>query len=373
VTVMEDEMTDETPQGNPLLKIKVRRLPTEGIELVPAEPLRQLLQQEAEQAVALYGRPPASIRFYREDAVEDYDLGEVDAHDPEAEPALAAMFVKLGQREDIVRRFRIGELALADDEGTRRRTIAVLEVETLDDQGMPARWWTAHRWFGQGEAGIGVTHGDWIEAEGEGPDALAEPFREWVDADPEYLEMLAMREKAQAPPKPFVRAAVGQLADPVPEDALGVARVAGELTLADATAGPMSYLLVLVFRDRDFERWEIRGEPGCSMDDLMRAIAAFSSADAIGLVHPGVVQLQTPEGEQERRAVLARVERAGRFALHLQTQNVADDGTITAAEAFLQDLGEVKDDGWLGVAPTVEVTIDVPPPPSAGWGPVGEG
>jgi hypothetical protein len=366
-------MTDDEPQGNPLLKVKVRRQPTTGIELTHVELLRNQLMHEVEQAVALVGQPAETLRFYVEGAVEEYDLGDAVQTDPEAGPALAAMFVKLGQQEGPIRRFRVGELAVAGDGDRRRRAIAILEVMSLDEAGLPARWWTATRLFGQGEAGIGVTHGDWVEAEGDDPAELPVPFGDWVDAAPEYLEMLAMRETAQAPPTPVVRAAVGRLVEPVPDDALGVARVAGGLTLGDATGGPMSYLLVLVLRGRDYERWEIRGEPGCSMDDLMRAIAAFSRADAIGLVHPGVVELQTPQGEQERRALLARMERNGQMALHLQTQAVAADGRLEATEAFLQDLGESGDEGWLGVDPTVEVTIDVPPPPDAGWGAVGEG
>lgn len=107
---------------------------------------------------------------------------------------------------------------------------------------------------------------------------------------------------------------------------------------------------------------------------LARAIAAYSQAEAIGLVHPGVVNVDTPEGRSERRAIVARVERDGRCALHLQTLHVAQNGAISAAEAFVQDAGEAGDEGWIGVPPTVEVNIDMPPPAGAPtWGPVGEG
>ena len=217
-------------------------------------------------------------------------------------------------------------------------------------------------------------HGDWTESEGEGVDDLPEALQAWVTDDPERLESIALREQARKAPVPFVRAAVGQLQVPLPEDAMGVARIAGELTLKDATAGPLNHMVVLVFRGEDYERWEVREKLPCSPDDLVRAIAAYSQAEAVGLVHPGVVNIDSPEGQAERRAVVSRVERDGRVALHLQTLHVAQDGTISAAEAFLQDGGEAGDDGWIGVPPTVEVNINMPPPPGAPtWGPVGEG
>lgn len=52
---------------------------------------------------------------------------------------------------------------------------------TLEFAHATGRWWTALRRVGTNQVAVGVFHGDWVEAEGEGIDALDEPLREWVD------------------------------------------------------------------------------------------------------------------------------------------------------------------------------------------------
>jgi len=158
----------------------------------------------------------------------------------------------------------------------------------------------------------------------------------------------------------------------LPDEVGEIARLAGGLTLADASRGPLGCLMVLVLHEQQFERWEFRGELPCTVDDLVRAISGYSQGRAVALVHDGVVSLESPDGTEDRRSVVTTVEHEGRRMVLLQTLTVAE-GAFHPAEAFLQEGADPGVDGWIGVPPTEEVRIEFPVPENAPGGTVGEG
>jgi hypothetical protein len=251
-----------------------------------------------------------------------------------------------------------------------------MEIVDVTDEGLPGRWWVAHRLIGEGDVGIGVFHGDWEHLEGTGCDQLPEAFRAWLTDDPKLLVGFELRRKNEGPIRVNIRAIVLPLPTQLPSDITEIVQLAGGLVMPDALRGPMDCAIVLVLHDRQYERWEIRGDTPCTMENLIRAISAYSKGKAIALVNPGVVQIEHPEGIQDRRAVMVTTEFEGHRLLLAQTLKIDEKPSgleIHLAEGFLQDGGDPGAEGWIGVPPTQEVRIEFPVLGSVPGGTVAEG
>ena len=233
-------------------------------------------------------------------------------------------------------------------------------------------WWFAYRLIGVGKDEIGVLHGEWVDSEGMGCAALLEAALPWLEACAEQLEAIVI-ERNEAPAlRPFVRVAVGNLAEPLSADAQDVTNLTGDMVHRDALAGFVG-LIVLVFHRRDVERWEIRGNLECSLDDLVRAIAAHSSAEAVALVQPALVELGEGDEAERRRAMTALAERDGHRFVHIRTLSVTPEGITDGGLAVVQDCGEPGEDGWIGVEPTASININFTPDDPVPGGVVPEG
>jgi len=342
------------------INMKVRRDRWDPIPADPATLLRRHLLAEIEKHVLAQTRPPEVMLFFGDDWVEEAGLG--DTRPPEAEELLAGALVAAARRDGVRRAFRFGELSIQSGDGRRRRAAGVLELLLPAEVDAEPRWWFAYRFVGVARDEIGVLHGEWLESEGTGAAELDESARHWLDTTPEQIESIEIGKTSLSPPEPAVRASVHELTEDLPGDAQGVANLAGELAHFDLVRGALGGVLVLAFHERDVERWEIHGEMPYSVDDLVRAIAEYSSALAVALVRPAVMELGEGPGEGEEaethRTLTALAERDGRRFVHIRTLNVTPEGVRDGGLVIVTDCGEPGVDGWIGVPPTRPIRVD---------------
>lgn len=342
------------------LNMKVRRDPWTPVPADPPTMLRQQLLDQMEKHVTVQARAPEVMLFFGDDWVDVASLG--DTRPPEAEELLAGALVAAGRRDGVQRAFRMGELRLRGPDGQPCRAACVLELRIGGAIAAAPRWWFAHRFVQVTPDQIGTMDGAWVESVGVGADALDEGARHWLDTTPEQVESIKIGKTPLPPPEPVVQASVHDLAEELPADAKGVATLAGELARQDLEAGSIEGIVVLAFHQRDVERWEIRGEMTYSVDDLVRAIAAYSSAVAVALVQPAVMEVGEGPGEGEEaethRTLTALAERDGHRYVHVRTLNVTPEGVTDAGLVIVTDCGEPGADGWIGVPPSRPIRVD---------------
>ncbi len=329
--------------------LEIRRRPAFGLVTDDRHAVTSAVRHLAEKAWTLAGQLDPEAHFFGEGWWEEMPLRPVLGDGGEDEK-VAALVLRAASRSEVRHAWRVGD-GWVREEGRRMRVIGLLELRDLD-----ARAWTLHvRRVGEGEAGCGVLHGEWVTTDGVGADALPAPFRAWLEAGTWKIEAFEMNALDAEPPRPHIRASVLTVPRDVPATVEGMADLVGRVVDPEALRGLPGGMLVFALRGRDLERWEIYGELPCSADDIIRAIGAYSQAEALALVHPGV--LQVDEGPT-RRAVLVTAERDGHRVLRALALDFAPDGTVRPLGAYMQDEGEIAD-GWHRVAPSEPVTIDL--------------
>jgi hypothetical protein len=330
-------------------QLKLHRKPVHGLDLSDEEGVREHLLSELAHEVASTAAVRPLLIFLTAAHRETLDLGPAST-DVEKETVLVATFQKLGQREGVARSFRQGELRLAGADGRLRRAACLLEW--LGGEG----WWLATRFFGTGQAGVGVQHGDWQRSQGSGLEALNEAVRAWLDVGSAELERLQQTETIAPAPKPDFQMAFMQFKAPMPEDLPALAQwLCGPVDRQLLVRG-LDCLRVLLARKDGGECWEIRGELPCAPDDLVRALAAMGSApDAAALV--GLTTVEMPDGVT-RRAVAAVVERGGRRITRLLPLDLPDGGQPRAfPPLYLPEQDVPNGEGWIGVPTTVSLNL----------------
>jgi hypothetical protein len=202
--------------------LNLRREPV-AIDDRPESEIRGYVIQRVEQEVGSTGGAAPTLSYVLTGAFERAVIDPAQ-RGPEFERVIAASFRSVGDRPEVLRRFRTGEVLVTHD-GAMRRCAAVLEhLPTAAD---PDAWWLAYRPFGQGELGVGVLHEGWYAAQGRALDTLEEPFRSWLDAGGAAIE--AMQTGPQVASKPVVNVGAGAFPPhaPVPFDATQLCAIIG--------------------------------------------------------------------------------------------------------------------------------------------------
>jgi len=325
------------------MKARICRRPLQGLDTQDSDAVRAAILHDIGVHFALSGRHVDAARFFGATWEDQVDFSE-ELEPGGREEVVAATFLYLARRPEVVRRFREGESIL-----DRRRVIGLLEV--LDPAALTWRLDLVH--VGEGEAGCGVFVDDWTHSTGEGVDALPEPFREWVDLGKAQVADFEMRTKPTGPPKPYLHTAVLEVNGVVPAGARGMAELVGLATDAEMRQGPLRAVLIFVLRDRTLERWEAWGELPCSLTDFIRAVVQHSKAEGAAFVHPCTVTFQdTPA----RRGIAVVAQRDGTLCRRVLPLTFAEDGTIRSLNPVYQDEG-APEEPWIGVPPAEGVTL----------------
>lgn len=340
-------MSDER-RFNLQLRIQRRKDPT--IDPEDVEGLRATLLQGLSDMVAHSGAAPALFHCVRAGVMETMMLGEAAA-DPEQELALAAALQQLQQRDDGWRAFRQGEALLRGDDGRLRRAACLLE--RLGEGG----WWLATRFFGIGEAGVGVQYGDWAHAEGQEVSDLPEALQSWLDTSKIQAASYQQDEDAAPAPAPDIQTAFMAWPHGLPDDLVQAAEIIARLQDQEVVQRGLGALLVLVLREEMLERWEVRGELPCTIDELVRNFTGREAAVAAAVVHP--CTLNSPDG-QVRRGIATVFERDGERATRVLPLTFPPEkqGRPVALAPILVARQEIPpEQRWIGVPPKVVINL----------------
>jgi AraC-like DNA-binding protein len=308
-------------------------------DLAPAdrEATRAWLVGAAEQEFARTGRLAPSMRVL----MSDHQLLVETAFAPGEREAAVAVFRRLLRSPGAIRGYREGELVA---NGERRAVILELDPEESA--------WAVWRAIATADGGVGR----WLAPSWEDLDGTEPAIREWLDSGGRSAELGPDRMRATAVAEVQVRMASARLDEPVPADAEGVAVLVGAMLDGEIATKGLACTLVVAFRGPVFDLWEVRGTPRSSVDDTMRAIACFSSAEAIALVTGVVAEFYGTN----RRAVAMVAEAGGRRFERAVPLTFDSSGGAFA----LPPLGRWHGEGqlpyearWIGPAPTHPVAI----------------
>jgi hypothetical protein len=327
----------------PLFNFKLQRAPTFDLDLNDFPGLRASILDQTSDLFSISGHLVGELLFF---APDQLFTGQIEGiAEPGQESILALILHKQGE-DTVKRRFRRGEIAIPTEDG-RRRAVALLEL--LPDN----RWWVAWRLVGTGQLEVGVWHGEWQYSEGQGIETLLEPLQEWIDM--EKAELVSMEQtEFQHGGGDDIRMAIAEAKGTLPDDPRAIAQFIGKLLDKELLAKGLNYLLIFAFRPNMMERWEVRGQLSCPMEDLIRAIAAFGEeAQAVAVVHPAVVDLQ--DGVRYR-CFTTVVEHKGQLG-HRLLPFTMENGQPTPLKDLYQ-LHPIPEGGqWLGVPPAGTVTL----------------
>ena len=335
------------------LQVEFKRHPVRDLDATDVDAARTWIKTHVAARVGMHARVNAVMRYLRQGAEEVASLdGLVELGD---EGVLGAFFRSAGQREGILRRFREGELLVRDDEGSLRRAACILELVERDGQA-PA-WWCAHRFFGEGAAGVGNFHGPWIEREGDDLDALDEPFRGWVDPGNATIDRTEFGGFVDGPKPDFdLRMAMLPPPSAPPANAGELAVGIGRSMDTEILKRGLTCHLVFVLNDTAVERFELRGELPCDLDDLIRNLVLLGDTIGVALVVPGVFTL--PNGENKRAVyTLAEVRGQPQRARRVTPLELAPGQAPRLLGELVQTTELAEGAGWLGVKPVVELGL----------------
>ncbi len=340
------------------MRLELHRNAASGLDPSDIAGIRAGVLRASANLVAMAGRLESELLFVGNgytDSTKTAGLADLGQ-----EALLAATLRSYGDATECFRRFRRGEIAI-----DKHRVAAVLELVP----GEPDRWWRALRRVGTGAAQVGVFHSEWEEREGEGLEALEEDLHEWIDVS--KVEVGGMnRELRPTPPADDIRMAIAMATGDLPAHPCEVGMLLGNMIDADLLANGLKCILIFAFRPGLIERWEIRGKVNCTLEDLVRAVAAQGPVDAMAVVHPAVVNM--PDGVT-RRCFVAMVERNGRMGHRLLPLEF-EAGGVRGLDPILRDAGPVPSGGaWIGVKPTVDIDMHAVGPVEIVPGAVAEG
>ncbi len=333
---------DEKPEQ---WKFQGRREPITAESLADPATLREALQQHLSDMASLQGFVSLEFVFAHADKLETYGVPGTPDDRLGKEAVVAVSFAQFATRDGVLRAFRTGECLRDTGDGHRRALLLVEWFPGTD------RWWLAWRLMGTGEAGVGVFHGDWQHAEGDGLEALGEldeSFREWLDTGEAAVASMHFDEQP-TPSEGMIEGGLLSFTGPLPVGGNDVAIFMARSFHLEEVSRPLGHFIVFILREGALERYDIKEKTSAELDPLIRALAATQSEPphAIALVHPATAEL----ADGKHRAIVFMVETAGRRGTMIWVQRVVEN-RLVPKESMYRDQGEVPTGkGWIGVAP----------------------
>ena len=159
-------------------------------------------------------------------------------------------------------------------------------------------------------------------------------------------------------PAPDVRVLQAKLSQPIASSADDVANLVGSIVDAEVLAKGLDCLLIFAFEGTSADRWEIRGDPQCPADDLLRAIAMRSKAEALAIITGTTGEFHGAP----RRGIAIVAEAGGRRYERVLPLTFGPDGRPSALPVLFRWHGDgpmPQDRRWIGTPPTVEINFGV--------------
>jgi len=319
------------------------REPFTAADLDIDDEFRQWAMDAHDEMLPGLGAVPACLGVFR--------ARQQDCYTP-AEPLYPANVARLGATLARMRQRPGIERALAEgwlDMGEPRGLAFVLEP--LQGEG----WWCATRPFSRRAGPIGEWSGPWRQQEGVGPAELPPGLRPLRWPLPAALPFETGEPRVMAVPDTEVAMgtlAAGQVLPTTAEDwaALAASPFERDVLAEKGEHAPR----VIVFRGRDWERWNLDGPLPTDLDDMVRNICRRGGdPDAVVVVQFAIVPL---EGGSFGKCLLARAEHRGER--HTRAMEiVADSAGKPSRIRYLRLAGE-DEAGWIGVAPLTELTTE---------------
>jgi len=327
--------------------------------------IRLHIQQEIGGAVGAQTRVPEELRLCKRSTEVRVELPAT--RNPAVAMQLACLFTDMGQDPEVYRRFRTGELSMQTEGGAWQRAACVLEVLSVDEEGLAQDWWLSYRHFGLRPKGGGRLFEHWLELQGTGWEELPEPFQAWVLEDTSARDSMDSESLAMAVPRPSVRVTFPPMPGPQPrtgwQHALTAVRVVQDLF----TAGALRCHAVVVFYGRTVERWEVNGGTEDSIDDIARIIAAYSAPHAVVVLRRAAVVDRGSGHATAGQALWVDVELRGR-GTRLAWPADPRTGEVDWEPMTIEDLGTLDERGWIKVSPSTHIEFEWPGTQGAGGG-----
>jgi len=148
--------------------------------------------------------------------------------------------------------------------------------------------------------------------------------------------------------------------------ATSVADFVGMHSDATILAQGIDHPVVFAVLDGVVESWHFQGPLPCSLEDLVRNVAAVRDCWAIALLQPDTTVL---EGVQHR-AVVTLAELAGRRVKRVMPVTTGPGGKLQAVGVFyLNEEAVPEGESWLSIKPAVDLRLGRPNSPQMfdGW------
>lgn len=334
------------------VELKLQRSPLRNIDLDDQEATWERVRRLVGEHIAVKVAVPPELLFYSTPFLERINLEGVVELGQEA--ALARFLFDMHlDRPQLRRRFRVGEVIWPQEGGRGRRAAAILELTDHES----ASWTLEYAFFGQVEQGPGRILGTWSRLEGAGVEELPVPLREWLDFG-KLKESRIADETLTPPDLSGVDLRMVVLDENLPakwpdDNEELVTALARGLEREILTQG-LDAAVILVGRSspQRLERWELRGDPGPTLEDLICSIAQLGGpGDFVSITHGGVLKLDDTSipalfTVMERDGIITR--RGLGFRVH--------EGELQTRTPFIET-GEPSASQWLTRKPPEHLDI----------------
>jgi hypothetical protein len=319
------------------------RMPFHAADLLPEDELRDWVKERADQDVVNVSVLPRRILLFGGRFQEVVALPRACAAN--VAPGTGATLRALSTREGIERRFVEGWFGSVDGRGTAW----ILEVDEGD------AWWLAMRTFERRPGMIGVWTSAWVQRVGRGSDALPSSLRGVIGPPADEPAIELGTPKAPEPPTLGMFGGTLRPDEEVPSTAEAVAdRVGRDWEAKFPVEGSIDGARFTVFRGREWETWELKGEFPMGLDDMLRAICARGvEPTSVALTRMGVIPL---EGDVHR-ALLTSGEAQGERWTRALAIGLTPEGRVFGHRMGVQKHGAIGDDGWIGVEPITDLEL----------------
>ncbi len=296
------------------------------------------MRLEAERDRANATREPTLV-FVHADRLEYVEAPATE----EQHRVLSFAFAQYSARDGVVRSYWVGEARLQTDGGARR---AICILETAPD----ATWRTSWR-FVKYDSTLRRSEpfGPWHERAGAGP-PRGFPFEGWLEPARLDAEQSGID----------VRMGTGEIPFVAPESADTLLELVGGMLYSQIAAeGGLDCDVVVALTGKQFQLWEVRGRLPCSFDDLVRAVAYDTEADAVAVFQP-------EKGPGADVHIVARCEVGQHRAAQRLVMERREGRVVRSRIELLEDRAGSR---WLGVSPDTAIELKALETPQI-WGPV---
>ena len=322
-----------------MIPVRPVRRPLDGLSPYDTEAVTRWALQQSTDEIVRSGTIRPRLVLVLDDHIAEVDLLDQTKGDP------VGTLMALRARGDIEHRLLFGCM---QEDG---QWIAWVFGAENDDQ---RSFWLATTPFEVRPGGVGAGTGSWELVQGIEQGSVPFPAVTLTRTEPP-MDLLP----AQAPQT----LQIGCIAHDIPanleapRDAVSATNVMSEMGMEDrAWKEGIEGTLVVIFRERTFEKWHVLGEIPFSLDDLIRNMCAYGD-EALAAVTLSI-DVFPYEGEHYRAVKMVAEAKGVRFERLLAMLWAEGEAPEPShLRYFASQPRDVGSDGWVGVPPVTEVEL----------------